>query len=313
MLCSKCGREIPDESVFCPECGYAVYEDDVLELERDDRKVPYEEQEEAKQLNAMYERYGKGGAEEAEETEEDRAYYRKRRRRKKRSGIVLALLIALLAICLVGIVWYAGASIFRNASNRRGEEASSRQETPVPTAAPEVTETPAVTFIPTSTPQPSPTETPTPEPTPTQAPLETPTPMPTPTAAPTFTPTPEPTSTPEPTPEPTPVPTSTPVPVTPPPTIPAAGVIPNSSSQPITEDVLDGLSEWEIKVARNEIFARHGRLFNDPNLQAHFNAQSWYNGTIAPADFRDSMLSDLEKQNLQVIMAYEHAHGLNNQ
>ncbi|MBR4256231.1 MAG: zinc ribbon domain-containing protein, partial [Clostridia bacterium] len=33
MFCSNCGKEIPDESVFCPECGYAVYEDDVRELE----------------------------------------------------------------------------------------------------------------------------------------------------------------------------------------------------------------------------------------------------------------------------------------
>ena len=32
MYCSNCGKQIPDEAVFCPECGYAVYEDDVEAL-----------------------------------------------------------------------------------------------------------------------------------------------------------------------------------------------------------------------------------------------------------------------------------------
>ena len=39
---------------------------------------------------------------------------------------------------------------------------------------------------------------------------------------------------------------------------------------------LMGLSASELKIARNEIYARHGKIFKDKILQEHFDKCSWY-------------------------------------
>ena len=79
----------------------------------------------------------------------------------------------------------------------------------------------------------------------------------------------------------------------------------DSSERLLTNADIAGLSAWELKVARNEIYARHGRRFNSADLQAHFDGCDWYNGTIAPGDFTDSMLSDTELANVQFLKAAE--------
>ena len=63
------------------------------------------------------------------------------------------------------------------------------------------------------------------------------------------------------------------------------------------------------RIARNEIYARHGRRFRDSSLQSYFNNCSWYSGTIAPDSFNESVLNAYEKANVQTIKKYEQAHG----
>ena len=90
-------------------------------------------------------------------------------------------------------------------------------------------------------------------------------------------------------------------------------VFPNSSNLPLSASDMNGKTEWECRVARNEIYARHGRKFKDASLQAHFDSCSWYKGTISPDAFRDdTVLSRLEKDNIKVIEAYEKQHHYNN-
>jgi hypothetical protein len=43
---------------------------------------------------------------------------------------------------------------------------------------------------------------------------------------------------------------------------------------------LIGMDKDMLRLARNEIYARHGRKFDSADLQEYFNAQSWYNGYI---------------------------------
>ena len=86
-------------------------------------------------------------------------------------------------------------------------------------------------------------------------------------------------------------------------------VLPDSDKALLTNADLDGLTQEELRIARNEIYARHGRTFNDPQLQAYFNACDWYEGTISPSDFQDSSLSDLERANRALIVAYEEEKG----
>lgn len=82
-------------------------------------------------------------------------------------------------------------------------------------------------------------------------------------------------------------------------------ILPNSSTTYLTYSDIAGLSSSQLRLARNEIYARHGRKFDDSELQAYFNSKSWYVGYIDPEDFSDSMLSDIEKSNIDLIKAYE--------
>ena len=82
-------------------------------------------------------------------------------------------------------------------------------------------------------------------------------------------------------------------------------VLPSSSSQYLSASDVKNLSSYQLMIARNEIYARHGRKFNDSELQAYFNGKSWYKGTVNPEDFSTSVFNDYEIKNIQLIQSYE--------
>ena len=82
-------------------------------------------------------------------------------------------------------------------------------------------------------------------------------------------------------------------------------VLPGSSSQYLSASDVKNLSSYQLMIARNEIYARHGRKFNDSELQAYFNGKSWYKGTVNPEDFSTSVFNDYEIKNIQLIQSYE--------
>ena len=84
-------------------------------------------------------------------------------------------------------------------------------------------------------------------------------------------------------------------------------ILPQSSSQVLTNSDISGLSLQQLNYAKNEIYARHGRKFDSPELQNYFNSKSWYHGTVNPSDFNNSMLSDVEKKNAEFLSAAEKA------
>lgn len=86
-------------------------------------------------------------------------------------------------------------------------------------------------------------------------------------------------------------------------------IIPGSDVRYISREDLDGLSEEELRLARNEIYARKGRLFDDEILQAYFNNKEWYDGHISPSDFSESDLNDYERANAYTIKDYEEEMG----
>ena len=53
-------------------------------------------------------------------------------------------------------------------------------------------------------------------------------------------------------------------------------VLQESSQRYMTADDVESLSTMERLLARCEIFARHGVIFNDPTLEAFFEGQYWY-------------------------------------
>lgn len=74
------------------------------------------------------------------------------------------------------------------------------------------------------------------------------------------------------------------------------------------EDSLLNFSDNDLSIARNEIYARHGRQFDSTYLQNYFEACSWYEGTIPAKEFDESVLSQIEKDNLQTIKEAEETY-----
>ncbi|MEW5818699.1 MAG: YARHG domain-containing protein [Cyanobacteriota bacterium] len=82
--------------------------------------------------------------------------------------------------------------------------------------------------------------------------------------------------------------------------------IPIIKSRLLTEEDLKDLSEWDLKVLRNEIYARHGRPFKSESLKSYFGSFDWYKESPS---FSDKMLNQFEKQNAQIILNYEKKIG----
>ena len=70
----------------------------------------------------------------------------------------------------------------------------------------------------------------------------------------------------------------------------------------ITEHMLKGLSLHELRLLRNEIYARHGRAFRAVWLQQYFWSQPWYE---QKEDFQDEQVSGSDKLNVETIVRYE--------
>ena len=82
-------------------------------------------------------------------------------------------------------------------------------------------------------------------------------------------------------------------------------VIPDSDSRYLSRSELASLGSAELRVARNEIFARHGRKFNDAALQSYFDNCSWYNGTVDPDKFNEAVFNEYEKANVSLLQSVE--------
>ena len=130
------------------------------------------------------------------------------------------------------------------------------------------------------------------------------TPQSEPTAAPDESPSAEPTAEPTPTPAPTSAPTPTPAPTV----APATGgtyILPDSNSRALSEAELESLSDRELMLARNEIFARHGFIFTTQWIQGYFLTQGWYRGTTPANQFDSSVFNSYERANVDLILRIE--------
>ena len=89
-------------------------------------------------------------------------------------------------------------------------------------------------------------------------------------------------------------------------------ILPDSASRYYTESDLAKYSNWELYVARNEIFARHGREFRNKDLAEHFAQCDWYTPTYSPEAFDAkgvSMLNEYEAKNVETIKKVEQARN----
>jgi hypothetical protein len=79
-------------------------------------------------------------------------------------------------------------------------------------------------------------------------------------------------------------------------------IMPESASKMVTAEQLDQMSAEDIRLARNEIFARHGYQFGYPDMALHFERQSWYRRN---SDYRTEDLSWMDHRNINFIAMYE--------
>ena len=72
-----------------------------------------------------------------------------------------------------------------------------------------------------------------------------------------------------------------------------------------SEADLKGIDPIIIWLAKNEIYARHGRTFANEDLNNFFLSRTWYVPTTAPEDFDESCFNDCEKKNLKLLVELE--------
>lgn len=83
-------------------------------------------------------------------------------------------------------------------------------------------------------------------------------------------------------------------------------ILPDSNTRKLTRADLQGLSKEKLRLARNEIFARHGMIFGKPDLDAYFGEKSWYTPTYSYDDFHDKVeMSAIEEANIALINQVE--------
>jgi len=70
-----------------------------------------------------------------------------------------------------------------------------------------------------------------------------------------------------------------------------------------TYDDVYGMDKGQLRVLRNSIYARHGRIFQDKNLRNYFKSQRWY--VPRYKEIPNSRLNKYEKANISFILRLE--------
>lgn len=80
-------------------------------------------------------------------------------------------------------------------------------------------------------------------------------------------------------------------------------IFPNSDSSYLSNAQVSALSDNDLQLAINEIYARRGRIFKDASLNAYFNSQSWYEGKYTAEEFEKNVkFNTYEQKNLQLLI-----------
>lgn len=79
-------------------------------------------------------------------------------------------------------------------------------------------------------------------------------------------------------------------------------ILPESSIRKITEEEIMRLYDSTLDLARNEIYARKGYIFDNEKYRNYFEAKAWYKPTEG---INEDSLSDIEKYNVNFIKFYE--------
>lgn len=79
-------------------------------------------------------------------------------------------------------------------------------------------------------------------------------------------------------------------------------ILPNSNTVKLNEEDLNNFTKNELVLARNELFARHGYIFNTPEFKSYFKSKSWYH---EDPSYNGELTGEIEKYNFQLIKKAE--------
>ena len=81
-----------------------------------------------------------------------------------------------------------------------------------------------------------------------------------------------------------------------------AGIDYEKLERPLLPADLEGFSKAALRIWRNAIYARHGRIFKSEDLQALFNEYTWY---TPDENYSDDKLTDTDLANIKLIQEFE--------
>lgn len=82
-------------------------------------------------------------------------------------------------------------------------------------------------------------------------------------------------------------------------------MLPISSALYLETADIDHLTSAEARIARNEIYAKHGSLFYVDDMDIYFRGKAWYQPLPQGIKLDTNLLSDIEKKNIQLLASYE--------
>ena len=88
---------------------------------------------------------------------------------------------------------------------------------------------------------------------------------------------------------------------------PDSYILYDSDRRYITDYEMSQLSLQELNYAKNEIYARRGRLFQSQELSNYFSQKNWYWGYISPEQFSPGLLNAYESANAAALEKAEFA------
>lgn len=83
-------------------------------------------------------------------------------------------------------------------------------------------------------------------------------------------------------------------------------IFPDSATRKLTLDEIKGHTKEELRLGRNEIYARHGMIFGVEDLDQYFLSKSWYTPSVPGEEFYDRVeMSLIEEENVSLIQQVE--------
>lgn len=81
-------------------------------------------------------------------------------------------------------------------------------------------------------------------------------------------------------------------------------IFPGSDEEYLSESDVEDLDQADTQQAINEIYARHGRIFQKDPYKSYFAACEWFKPTYTADEFKDEWFNEYETKNIQLLSSH---------